>query len=78
MRKQQETQIEREIKLEKEKRLLDLSRAQQAQQLEIEHQEIKLKQEKQFQAHQEAIKREQFKKQMIESKSNQHLQGILI
>lgn len=53
--------------------MLELQRQQQAQLLELEHQEMKLKQEKQFQAQQEALKREQAKKQI---QSHQQLQGM--
>lgn len=72
LKKQQETQIAREAKLEKEQRLLELQKQQQSQLLELEHQEMKLKQEKQFQIQQEAIKREAVKKQL---QSHQQLQG---
>ena len=72
MKKQQETQIAREAKLEKEQRLLELQKQQAAQILEIEHQEMKLKQEKQFHVQQEVIKREQVKKSFH---AHQQLQG---
>lgn len=74
MKKQQETQIAREAKIEKEQKLLELQKQQQAQLLELEHQEMKLKQEKQFQAQQEILKREAVKKQI---QSHQLLQGIV-